>query len=400
MARKSKARTMLTTRWIRWFVFRALSLAFPSFGRRFNFPARRVAARTVASPLFEDRQQPMRFDAPDDLYRSVVMPSRLSDAGDTSRYAERETIDYSFCGVVADCDVNTSDMRLIHRPTFKIVDYWDADVPASLIKPARLKASPADPARLYVCLGSTSNYYHHLMDAVLPLVSALRRFAGSIGPLTALLRRDAPPFAHEILAALAAQFPSLTIELVDPGRKLEHARALHAVRFALAREWVPFDLEDVAILRRALQARYRLPPSALERDIYVSRRGARLRALAGEDELIGELAQRGFGVFAPRADNHAEQVKAFSSARRIVAVHGAALTNLLFAPAGAEVVELFARDHVRSPYVWIAHRLGLRYRAVFGSDSDLWQGFSLPPRQVLAALDDRPIAAAAATGAP
>ena len=388
MARKSKLRTILTGRWIRWFVFRALSQAFPSFGRLFTFPTRRIAARHVASPVFEHREQAMLFDLPDNLYQSVVMPSRFSDAGETRRYAERETIDCRFCGVITDCDINTSDMRLIHRPTFKIVDFWDADVPASLIKPSRLKSLPADPTKLYVCLGSTSNYYHYLMDYVLPLVSALRRFADAIGPLTALLRRDAPRFAHEILAALAEDFPSLSIELIDPGHKLENARALYTVRFAHAREWVPFEVEDVEILRHALQARYRLPAPSPERDVYVSRRGARLRRLTTENELIGELTNHGFDIFTPSAENHAEQVKAFSSARRIVAVHGAALTNLLFAPAGAEVVELFARDHIKSPYIWIAHRLGLRYRPVFGSDSDLWQGFSLPLQQVIAALED------------
>lgn len=387
MARKSKARTMLTGRWIRWFVFRELSRAFPPFGHYFNFPTLRLAARHIANPVFEDCEQIMHFDAPDALYETVVMPSRFSDAGETWRYAERKTIYYRFCGVIADCDINTLDMRLIHRPTFKIVDYWDADVPASLIKPSRLKSLPADPTKLYACLGSTSNYYHYLMDYVLPLISALRRFAESIGTLTVLLRRDAPSFAHEILAALAKNFPTLAIELVEPGQRIEGARALYTIRFARAREWVPFDNEDVEILRRTLLAHYRLPAAAAERDVYVSRRGARLRALATEDELIGELTNRGFNIFTPRADNHAEQVRMFSSARKIVAVHGAALTNLLFAPTGSEVVELFARDHIKSPYIWIAQKLGLRYRPVFGSDSDLWQGFSLPPQQVTEALD-------------
>jgi len=289
--------------------------------------------------------------------------------------------------VVEDCDVNTTDMRVVHRPTFSVVDFWESDVPASLIKPTRLTRQAARPEALYFCAASTSNYYHFLMDHILPLIAALRRFGDAIGPLVVLVQREAPKFAHDILAALAARFPAVSVETVPGGRRLEKARALFVSRFAQAREWAPFDREDVDILRDALIAHYGLPPARAERDVYVSRRGARLRALTGEDELIGALEQRGFTVFAPRADNHAEQVRTFGSARLVVAVHGAALTNLLFCPPGATLVELFARDHIKSPYLWIASRLGLRYVPVFGSDSDFRQGFTLLPSEVVAAVE-------------
>lgn len=378
---------MLTWRWIRWFLISTLAREFPSFGRFFNFPIRRSAARKIAATVFDDHEEWMPFEPPEDLHRSVVTPSSLSDAGDTSLYQERRTVAYRFYGIIEDCDVNTVDMRLVHRPTFHVVDFWDSHVPASLIRPARLAARPARPDALYVCVGSTSNYYHFLMDHVLPLIAALRRFGERIGPLVVLVRRDAPKFAHDILAALAGRFPALTIEAVEGGARIERARALFVTRLAQAREWVPFDVADVEILRAALHAHYGLPPASGERDVYVSRRGAKLRSLASEDELIGELEKRGFTIFTPLAQDHAEQVRTFASARLVVAVHGAALTNLLFCSAGTTVVELFPRDHVKSPYLWIAHKLGLRYAPVFGSEADAHQGFSLPVKAVVAAIE-------------
>jgi len=387
MPRKSKARTMFTGRWVRWFVFNRLSGAFPAFGRYFNFPTRRVAARKIAAKIFDDHRAFMPFDPPGDLYQTVLEPSRLSDAGETSSYPQRRTTAYRFCGIVEDCDINTLDMRLVHRPSFCVVDFWDADVPASLLKPARLAARPARPDALYLCAGSTSNYYHFLMDFTLPLVSALTRFGDEIGPLVVLVRADAPKFAHDILAALSARFPSLTIERVEGEVKLERARALFLIRFAQAREWVPFDREDIETLRATLSAYYRLSAEGPTRDIYVSRRGAKLRALSTEGALIGELERRGFEAFTPRADDHAAQVATFGAARSVVAVHGAALTNLIFCREGTTLVELFPRDHVKSPYLWIAHKLGLRYVPVFGSAADARQGFSLAPEVVTAALD-------------
>jgi len=387
MPRKSKLRTMLTGRWVRWFLVSSLARAFPPFGRAFNFPLRRIAARKVAARIFDDHEEFVSFATSTELYERVVTPSAANDAGETWRYPSRKTIAYRFCGVVEDCDVNTTDMRVVHRPTFSVVDFWESDVPASLIKPTRLTRQAARPEALYFCAASTSNYYHFLMDHILPLIAALRRFGDAIGPLVVLVQREAPKFAHDILAALAARFPAVSVETVPGGRRLEKARALFVSRFAQAREWAPFDREDVDILRDALIAHYGLPPARAERDVYVSRRGARLRALTGEDELIGALEQRGFTVFAPRADNHAEQVRTFGSARLVVAVHGAALTNLLFCPPGATLVELFARDHIKSPYLWIASRLGLRYVPVFGSDSDFRQGFTLLPSEVVAAVE-------------
>ena len=387
MPRKSRARAIFTGRWIRWFLFSALTRAIPALGRRFNFPLRRTAARQVASEIFEDRVEPVVFDVPASLVESVLRPAQVSDAGDTSGYILRTTTARRFCGLVEDCLVTTLDMRFLHRPSFGLLDYHAVVTAPNQIKPTMLRPRPARADVSYVLASFTSNYYHFVMDVALPLVSALRRFSDRIGPVVMLIRRDAPRFAHEIVAALQSEFPRLEIEEVDDSTRIEAARALFVFRAALAREWAPFDREDVEILARALRRRYALPPAKAEARVYVSRGRARLRGLRTEAEVVTELNRRGFSVFTPSADNHAEQVKVFGSARIIVAVHGAALTNLLFAPPEATVVELFPRNHIKSPYLWIARGLGLNYVPVIGGDADARQAFSLEAADVLRALE-------------
>ena len=128
-------------------------------------------------------------------------------------------------------------------------------------------------------------------------------------------------------------------------------------------------------------------PGSADRRLFVSRGGARLRRLKNEEGLRPALTKRGFEWFTPRADDHRSQVEAFRSARIVVTVHGAALTNLLFCRPGTLVVELFPSNHIKSTYCWLAMRLGLRYRPVIGSAGDYLQGFTVDVDEVLAQVE-------------
>ena len=118
----------------------------------------------------------------------------------------------------------------------------------------------------------------------------------------------------------------------------------------------------------------------------MTRGSARLRRLINEQAVVAALDAAGFETFEPASGNHREQVETFRNADVVVAVHGAALTNLMFCRPGTLVVELFAEDHVKSTYLWLAHRLGLHHVAVVGTPGDLNQGFSISAQDVVDAV--------------
>jgi len=100
--------------------------------------------------------------------------------------------------------------------------------------------------------------------------------------------------------------------------------------------------------------------------IYLARPGIGRRALVNQPELETELKARGFVSIQPEALTVAEQAKQLGSARYVIAPHGAALANVVFAPAGAAVLELFHPQHKKSYYLSLAEACGLRYACLDG----------------------------------
>jgi capsular polysaccharide biosynthesis protein len=120
-------------------------------------------------------------------------------------------------------------------------------------------------------------------------------------------------------------------------------------------------------------ARERLLPAGLGvvpgRRIYLTRGDKRNnRIVRNEPEVMDALGDRGFTVLDTATLSVAEEISTFGEAECIVAPHGAALTNILFASPGASVIELFAPDYVTPSYWKLADCVpGVEYRYLLGA---------------------------------
>ena len=76
------------------------------------------------------------------------------------------------------------------------------------------------------------------------------------------------------------------------------------------------------------------------RKIFISRKDASSRTITNEDELINFLKNKDFEIINLSEKKFIDQVKIFNSAKLIVAMHGAGLTNLLFCKSNAKVIEI------------------------------------------------------------
>lgn len=111
------------------------------------------------------------------------------------------------------------------------------------------------------------------------------------------------------------------------------------------------------------------PTEKPSRRIYITRRGAGRRRILNEDEVEAVLLARGFETVAFEALNLRQTAEAMAGASHIVAPHGAGLANLVFAPPGTKVLELF-NAHLSPEYWRICGQRGLEYHAMeaFGPD--------------------------------
>jgi len=95
-----------------------------------------------------------------------------------------------------------------------------------------------------------------------------------------------------------------------------------------------------------------------------SRRAPRARATRLRNRVDGRAIDPRAGLVA--------------GAECVVAVHGVAMANLVFAPADATVVELVYRNWPITLYRDLCRTIGQRYHAVPGREPTLWRAFGTP----------------------
>jgi capsular polysaccharide biosynthesis protein len=100
--------------------------------------------------------------------------------------------------------------------------------------------------------------------------------------------------------------------------------------------------------------------------LFISRRHARTRTVANEEELLPILDRHGFTPISTENLSLPDQIRLFRSAEAVIAPHGAGLTNLIYSPPGTSVLELFSTDTIRRCYWTLSHELGHPYRFLIG----------------------------------
>jgi hypothetical protein len=124
------------------------------------------------------------------------------------------------------------------------------------------------------------------------------------------------------------------------------------------------------------------------RRLYITRRLATMRRILNEDELIAGLRSHGFEPVALETMSLADQYRCFATAEAVVAPHGAGLTNLLHAPSGCKVVELFPAEP-SFHYRWLSHSCQHPYACSSGAAATRNADFTVDIDAVMALVTSR-----------
>jgi hypothetical protein len=128
-------------------------------------------------------------------------------------------------------------------------------------------------------------------------------------------------------------------------------------------------------------------PSRKNRRIFISRQRGRRRKIRNWEEVLHALDNLGFEWVAFETFPIQEQIEMAYDADVIVGVHGAGLTNMLFAPY-AKIVELFPTPDIAPHYFYLSRSLGLEYAFVLGREDDLSpEWFDVDVEALLRTLD-------------
>jgi capsular polysaccharide biosynthesis protein len=235
--------------------------------------------------------------------------------------------------------------------------------------------------------GVSGNYYHWLIDSV-PRWKILQA-AGYTDYDFVLLHGPAAPFEDEVLDLL--EVPAA--KRLRCSKNFVHQFERLVVPSMPFPEWKvsPWACEWVRSLFPAKNG-------GPER-IFISRRNAPRRKLVNEADLEAQLQAAGFVSVQLEGLGVAEQASFFGSARCVVSPHGAGLSNTVFAPPNALVVELFHPDIAIRPCMQnIAAATGLRYTAVMGARTNGRMPrheenaeFKIDPSAVVRAISDNAV---------
>jgi hypothetical protein len=124
---------------------------------------------------------------------------------------------------------------------------------------------------------------------------------------------------------------------------------------------------------------------ARKRSIYVTRRDASTRRVLNEDAIISYLQTRDFEIVCPGELSFSQQIDLFRDVDIVVAAHGAAATNMAFAPPNATLIELFGDNYINGCF-WALANICRQHYAFLTGPSD-WLDYSIPLDQLKILLD-------------
>ena len=369
---KSPLRRRLNSRYIRWRMSRGLVAAVPQLRARAHFYGDALPLEDAAeTALWRNEMTIEPALRPDQ--EDFIKTRCAFDGGETAEYWRppwRFAHEYF---LVKDVWFLGHTGRMADAARGGVVlgrwenAYWNADR-VGFVRGREPVDSVAMPVRDY------KNYFHFMFEAALPYLAYLDGPARLPARHAFICQAEQPPYVHQTLMALAA---ALDVDVYDVarGEKMFCERALLHQRDAPCRDWYPTTRALADRLKSILASHAPKPAPAAER-LYLRRTPGKTRTVTNGARVEETLRAAGYAVFEPRYNNFAEQVSRMGGAGAIVAGHGAALTNLLFSPAGSTVVEMFPEQFCKSVFLALAHMLGVEHRACIGGRGDRDQNFA------------------------
>ncbi len=222
--------------------------------------------------------------------------------------------------------------------------------------------------------GSSSNlenYFHWTIDAMIRFDPALLQAPAAAHPTVALMPQPLNRWQQQLFDLLPRSGA--------PVLRLDHGGAVAVERLVSGPSlcgggffFHPDALRLPQVWRRRLDPDTAPTPGPRFRRIYISRQDSGERRLVNEAAVEALVRRLGFEVVQLSGLDVTAQIRLFAASSRIIAPHGAGLTNLLYCRPGASVLELHMDGYVQWAFRRIAGLIGARYGCVIGRTVEPW----------------------------
>lgn len=243
------------------------------------------------------------------------------------------------------------------------------------------------------CIGHIHrNYYHRYIDSI-PRLYALHHPRLRELPTIELLLD--PRFSDQDREVIECLIPdNVRIRRVPYDSRIRVIKYIHLPYFSGKRHdvfkfnqncagYLPQDYLN--FFRKRMYNHWGLNSEPTGRRIYISRKDARIRRIENEAEVIRFLENFGFENHTLTGLSLREQARMFAEAEVILTMHGAALTNILYANPAAKVIEIFPK-HKFPVYSTLADALGIRHISLVQKGEDKNVDLKLPLAKLLRTL--------------
>lgn len=233
----------------------------------------------------------------------------------------------------------------------------------------RQKLNPTPLPGSYVTLISrqASSYYHWFTECLLRLC-----VADSLPQAPILLQKGLRQWQRESLTLLGISGERL-VELEDGCYEVDQLYFPSFSGYAtFTTDWT-FSWNDWTLQR--LREKF-CGQRAINDDkrIYISREGVAHRRIVNEEAVMRALEREGCQIVEGSRLSISEKIELLGDASLIIGAHGAGLTNCLFAPMGAKVVEALDPVHLVGSYYQMAAGLGQDYWYLFSENQAVKSG--------------------------
>lgn len=226
-------------------------------------------------------------------------------------------------------------------------------------------------------LYASHNFYHWMID-ILPRLEALER--AGVRPDKYLVD-GYRPFQRQSLQALGISQD----RIIQPH---DHLLLEPSKLYTITRDNPDGRRRVGPWLARALHAHGgQASTEVAPKKVLIQRSRQCSRRIHNQDQLASELHRRGFVARELEQLTLEEQAHVFSEAEVIVALHGAGLSNTVFAPPHATIVELMPRGRVNFSYPLLSQSLGHQHWLVTVERVGKRQGVFAPISLVHEVLD-------------